>query len=152
MRLAARNSGRHAGRIEQNGALEDIFHRQTSAFFAGFIVAVNALDVSRAADGALTAIGLDAGPGVRMRVQFRSDSARLAPTSIASAQAFGDLVLTGIVAQSVYIGQGFRYRVHTDDADIWVHASERVEEGTQASVVVPHDALLLFPVNQPRSQ
>jgi hypothetical protein len=62
----------------------------------------------------------------------------------------GDLVLTGVVAQSVYVGQGYRYRVRTDDADIWVHASERVAEGTPTCVVVPRDALLLFPTHQPR--
>jgi hypothetical protein len=51
------------------------------------------------------------------------------------------------VAQSVYVGQGYRYRVRTDDADIWVHASERVAEGTPTCVVVPRDALLLFPTH-----
>jgi putative spermidine/putrescine transport system ATP-binding protein len=150
--LADRIAVIDAGRIVQIGAPEEIFHRPTSAFVAGFMGADNALDVSRADDGGLSAIGLDAKPGERIRVHFRSDSARLAPASTASAQASGDLVLTGVVAQSVYVGQGFRYRVHTDDADVWVHASERVAEGTLASVVVPRDALLLFPANQPRSQ
>jgi hypothetical protein len=132
----------------------------------------NALDVSRAGDGALKAIGLDTTPEQRIRVHFRSDSARLAPAAAAdvpvsdtnapggatdapdrvtNAHALGDLVLTGVVAQTVYVGQGYRYRVRTDDADIWVHASERVAEGTPTCVVVPRDALLLFPTHQPRS-
>jgi ABC-type Fe3+/spermidine/putrescine transport system ATPase subunit len=148
----------------QVGAPEEIFHRPTSAFVAGFMGADNALDVSRAGDGTLKAIGLDTTPDQRIRVHFRSDSARLAPAaatdalvsgthapgSATNAPALGDLVLTGIVAQSVYVGQGYRYRVRTDDADIWVHASVRVAEGTPTYVVVPRDALLLFPTNQPR--
>ena len=45
----------------------------------------------------------------------------------------------------IYVGQGWRYRVRAAGADIWVHASERMAEGTAASVVVPREALLLFP-------
>jgi ABC-type Fe3+/spermidine/putrescine transport system ATPase subunit len=175
--LADRIAVIDAGRIVQIGAPEEIFHRPTSAFVAGFMGADNALDVSLAGDGALKAIGLDTTPEQRIRVHFRSDSARLAPAataalvsvtnvpgsathalgsatnaadSVTNAAALGDLVLTGVVAQSVYVGQGYRYRVRTDDADIWVHASERVAEGTPTCVVVPRDALLLFPTHQPR--
>jgi putative spermidine/putrescine transport system ATP-binding protein len=175
--LADRIAVIDAGRIVQIGAPEEIFHRPTSAFVAGFMGADNALDVSLAGDGALKAIGLDTTPEQRIRVHFRSDSARLAPAAavalvsvtdapgsatnglgnattaadnVTHAAAFGDLVLTGVVAQSVYVGQGYRYRVRTDDADIWVHASERVAEGTPTCVVVPRDALLLFPTHQPR--
>jgi ABC-type Fe3+/spermidine/putrescine transport system ATPase subunit len=174
--LADRIAVIDAGRIVQIGAPEEIFHRPTSAFVAGFMGADNALDVSLAGDGALKAIGLDTTPEQRIRVHFRSDSARLAPAAAAAAAlvsvtnapgsatnapdsvtnaadnvrnapALGDLVLTGVVAQSVYVGQGYRYRVRTDDADIWVHASERVAEGTPTCVVVPRDALLLFPTH-----
>jgi ABC-type Fe3+/spermidine/putrescine transport system ATPase subunit len=175
--LADRIAVIDAGRIVQIGAPEEIFHRPTSAFVAGFMGADNALDLSLAGDGALKAIGLDTTPEQRIRVHFRSDSARLAPAataalvsvtnvpgsstnalgsattaadSVTNAAALGDLVLTGVVAQSVYVGQGYRYRVRTDDADIWVHASERVAEGTPTCVVVPRDALLLFPTHQPR--
>jgi ABC-type Fe3+/spermidine/putrescine transport system ATPase subunit len=182
--LADRIAVIDAGRIVQIGAPEEIFHRPTSAFVAGFMGADNALDVSLAGDGALKAIGLDTKPEQRIRVHFRSDSARLAPAaavalvsvtdapgsatnalgnapttpdsvttapdSVTNAPVLGDLVLTGVVAQSVYVGQGYRYRVRTDDADIWVHASERVAEGTPTCVVVPRDALLLFPTHQPR--
>jgi len=149
--LADRIAVIDAGRIVQIGAPEEIFHRPTSAFVAGFMGADNALDVSRAGDGALAAIRSNAAPDQRIRVHFRSDAARLAPASATKAPTSGDLVLSGVVAQSVYVGQGFRYRVRTDDADIWVHASERVAEGTPTCVVVPRDALLLFPTTQPRS-
>jgi ABC-type Fe3+/spermidine/putrescine transport system ATPase subunit len=162
--LADRIAVIDAGRIVQIGAPEEIFHRPTSAFVAGFMGADNSLDVSRGGDGTLQAVGLETTPDQRIRVHFRSDSARLAPAaasapgsatsaagSVMNASALGDLVLTGVVAQSVYVGQGYRYRVRTDDADIWVHASERVAEGTPTRVVVPRDALLLFPTHQPRS-
>jgi putative spermidine/putrescine transport system ATP-binding protein len=149
--LADRIAVIDAGRIVQIGAPEEIFHRPTSAFVAGFMGADNALDVSRTGDGALTAVGNGTSQDQRLRVHFRSDAARLAPAGVGRTPASGDLVLSGVVAQSVYVGQGFRYRVRTDDADIWVHASERVAEGTPTSVVVPRDALLLFPNHQPRN-
>jgi ABC-type Fe3+/spermidine/putrescine transport system ATPase subunit len=137
--LADRIAVIDAGRIVQTGAPEEIFHRPSSAFVAGFMGADNALDVTRTSDGALVAAS--SGSGARVRAHFRSDAARLAPTPpLGSA----DLVLQGTVAQSVYVGQGYRYRVRTDGAEIWVQAPERVAEGSAACVVVPRDALLLF--------
>src|ERR1700682_4535835 len=82
--LADRIAVIDAGRIVQIGAPEEIFHRPTSAFVAGFMGADNALDVSRGGDGALKAIGLDTTPDQRIRVHFRSDSARLAPAAAAA--------------------------------------------------------------------
>ena len=55
------------------------------------------------------------------------------------------VALPGVVEQVYYVGQGYRYRVRTADAQVWVHAPERLAEGTATSVVVPRDALLLFP-------
>ena len=152
--LADRIAVIDAGRIVQIGAPEEIFHRPTSAFVAGFMGADNALDVVRGGDGALKAIGEGMADDQRIRVHFRSDSARLAPAAMSHTAEGGDLLLEGVVAQSVYVGQGYRYRVRTDGADIWVHAPERVAEGTATCVVVPRDALLLFPkdaLHQPRS-
>jgi putative spermidine/putrescine transport system ATP-binding protein len=134
-----------AGRVVQIGAPEDIFHHPSSAFVAGFMGADNALDLVADDDGALAAASAaGAGRGRRVRAHFRSDAARLALPGMASTNG-ADLVLDGIVAQSVYVGQGYRYRVRTDGAEIWVHAPERVAEGTSARVVVPREALLLFP-------
>jgi len=132
-----------AGRIVQTGAPEEIFHHPSSAFVAGFMGADNALDVVMNGDGAI-AMGAPAIGGSRMRVHFRSDAARLAPAAPATA-AGTDLVLNGVVAQSVYVGQGYRYRVRADGAEIWVHAPDRLAEGSSACVVVPRSALLLFP-------
>jgi len=139
--LADRIAVIDAGRIVQTGAPEEIFHRPSSAFVAGFMGADNALDLVRTDDGALVAASGASG-GSRVRAHFRSDAGRLADS--ATSAGHGDLVLQGVVAQSVYVGQGYRYRVRTDGAEIWVHAPERVAEGTTACVVVPRDALLLF--------
>ena len=131
-----------AGRIVQTGAPEEIFHHPSSAFVAGFMGADNAVDVI-ATNGGLAAAGR-AGAGERkVRAHFRSDAARLASSDVPANG--GDLVLDGVISQSVYVGQGYRYRVRTDSAEIWVHAPERVAEGTPARVVVPRSALLLFP-------
>jgi len=131
-----------AGRIVQVGAPEEIFHRPTSAFVAGFMGADNAIEVAQRGDGALVAAaGADESAG-RVRAHFRSDSARL---GAASAAADGSLVLSGTIAQAVYVGQGYRYRVRTDGGDVWVHAPDRLPEGAPACVVVPREALLLFP-------
>ena len=129
-----------AGRIVQTGAPEEIFHHPSSAFVAGFMGADNAVDLVAAGDRLVTA-GANEG-GRRVRAHFRSDAAQLATSGAATNGS--DLVLDGIVAQSVYVGQGYRYRVRTDGAEIWVHAPERVAEGTAARVVVPRSALLLF--------
>ena len=140
--LADRIAVIDAGRIVQFGAPEEIFHHPTSAFVAGFMGADNALDLMRTPDGALAAAAIGTAADQRLRAHFRSDAARLAGAVAAERD---DLVLDGVVAQSVYVGQGYRYRVRAGEADIWVHAAERVAEGTAARVVVPRNALLLFP-------
>ena len=78
-----------------------------------------------------------------MIAHFRSDAARID----ASASAAGDaeLRLHGQIVQTLYVGQGYRYRVRTDGADVWAHASDRIDEGAPVAVVIPREALLLFP-------
>ena len=152
--LADRIAVIDAGRIVQTGTPEEIFHHPSSSFVAGFMGADNALDVMKTGDGGLVAASGGKGEGMRLRAHFRSDAARLSGSG-SSASAGADLVLQGVVAQSIYVGQGYRYRVRTDGAEIWVHAPERIAEGASACVVVPRDALLLFPQDsksvQPRT-
>ena len=145
--LADRIAVIDAGRIIQIGAPEEIFHRPESAFVAGFMGADNALDLIRTPGGALAAAVAGTPAAERLRAHFRSDAATLA--SEASGHAADALVLAGVVAQSVYVGHGYRYRVRTDGAEVWVQAPERVAEGTAATVVVPREALLLFPGSTP---
>jgi len=135
-----------AGKIVQVGAPEEIFNRPSSAFVAGFMVADNAVDVIATDDGALIAATNGSG-GRRMRAHFRSDAAAIATQGAAARN--DALLLSGTIAQSVYVGQSYRYRVRLAAADVWVHAQERLSEGTAAQVVVPRQALLLFPAPSP---
>jgi len=145
--LADRIAVIDAGRVVQIGAPEEIFHRPESAFVAGFMGADNALDLMHAEGGGLRAAPASTPAAARMRAHFRSDAAKLEQS--ASGHASDALVLAGTVAQSVYVGHGYRYRVRTDDAEVWVQAPERIAEGTAATVVVPRAALLLFPSSIP---
>jgi len=138
--LADRIAVIDAGRLLQVGTPQEIFERPASPFVAGFMGADNALDVFATGTGGYAAA--NGAPGERLRAHFRSDAARLVP----AASGGGDgLALTGVIAQAIYVGQGYRYRVHAGGADIWVHAPERVAEGMPAGVIVPRRSLLLFP-------
>ena len=143
--LADRIAVMDAGRIVQIGAPEEIFHQPQSAFVAGFMGADNALDVMHRDDGALAVAVAGTPAEARLRAHFRSDAARLATPS--ERHAPDALVLDGVVSQTVYVGQGYRYRVALGGADVWVNAAERYAEGMPASVVVPRAALLLFPAS-----
>ena len=145
--LADRIAVIDAGRVVQVGAPEEIYHRPESAFVAGFMGADNALDLVEV-DGALRAAIAGTPAAARLRAHFRSDAARLAPGR--DGHAADALVLPGVVAQSVYVGHGYRYRVRTDDVEVWVEAPERVAEGAAATVVVPREALMLFPAAKPQ--
>jgi ABC-type Fe3+/spermidine/putrescine transport system ATPase subunit len=138
--LADRIAVLDTGRVVQYGPPEQIFHEPASAFVAGFMGADNAIALTRATDGRLSAA---ANAGEPVTAHFRSDVARIdAPGGAAAAS---DLRLSGQVIQTLYVGQGYRYRVRTDGADVWAHASHRIDEGAPVAVVVPRDALLVFP-------
>jgi ABC-type Fe3+/spermidine/putrescine transport system ATPase subunit len=141
--LADRIAVLDAGRVVQYASPEDIFHRPTSAFVAGFMGADNAVAITRASDGTLRVTGDDGTHGERLTAHFRSDAARVEANP--PHEANGDLRLHGRVVQTLYVGQGWRYRVQSDDADVWAHAEKRIDEGASVAVIVPHDALLLFP-------
>jgi ABC-type Fe3+/spermidine/putrescine transport system ATPase subunit len=140
--LADRIAVLDAGVVVQYGLPEEIFHRPSSAFVAGFMGADNALALTRRADGALLPPAGSAA-GEPVSAHYRSDVARVMPAGIPAAN--GDLQLAGHVAQALYVGQGYRYRVRTDGADVWAHAERRIDEGTAVTVAVPRAALLVFP-------
>jgi putative spermidine/putrescine transport system ATP-binding protein len=140
--LADRIAVIDAGRIVQVGPPDEIFHRPSSAFVAGFMGADNALDVTRTPDGALILAASQVPAAARFRAHFRSDAARLLADG--AAHPAGALRFTGVVAQSVYVGQGFRCRVRAEGADVWVHAPQHIAEGAAAAVAIPFDALMLF--------
>ena len=141
--LADRIAVLDAGRVVQYGPPEQIFHQPASAFVAGFMGADNAIALNRARDGTLLAAGQGGNVGEPLMAHFRSDVARIDATGKPAGGS--DLRLEGQVVQTLYVGQGYRYRVRTDGADVWAHASHRIDEGAPVAVVVPRDALLLFP-------
>ena len=141
--LADRIAVLDAGRVVQYGPPEQIFHQPASAFVAGFMGADNAIVLTRASDGTLRAATPNDAAGEAMTAHFRSDVARIDEAHAAGGAT--DLRLAGQVVQTLYVGQGYRYRVRTDGADVWAHASHRIDEGAPVAVVVPRDALLLFP-------
>ncbi len=148
--LADRIAVMDAGRIAQLGTPEDVFHRPHSAFVAGFMGADNALDLARG-DGAQLILAAAGTPQAqRLRAHFRSDEVRLAHGTIDVPH--DALLLPGTVAQSFYVGHGYRYRINTGAAEVWVEAPERLAEGAAATVVIPRAALLMFPPDHSRSQ
>jgi len=146
--LADRIAVIDAGRIIQCGAPEDVFHRPSTAFVAGFMGADNGLDLFQRPDGTLVSTNADDGARA-VRAHFRGDAATLIPDS--ASKPADSLLLPGVVAQAFYVGQGYRYRVRTGGTEVWVHAPERLDEGTSACVAIPHAALMLFPLESTTS-
>jgi len=144
--LADRIAVLDVGRVEQFASPQEVFHRPASAFVAGFMGADNAIDAVRVNGGWQPATAAPAGAGEFARVHFRSDAARLVP---APSSRDAGLQLAGTIAQTQYVGQGYRYRVRLPASDVWVHAPDCLPEGTAACVVVPPEALIVFPLQQP---
>ena len=146
--LADRSAVIDAGHVVQYGAPEEIFHQPASAFVAGFMGADNAIALTRSRDGTLSTAAATTN-GDLLTAHFRSDVARIDAADGTPDAA--ELRLPGEVVQTLYVGQGYRYRVRTDGADVWAHASHRIDEGAPVAVVVPRDALLLFPRAAPHA-
>jgi ABC-type Fe3+/spermidine/putrescine transport system ATPase subunit len=142
--LADRIAVIDAGRVVQYDVPEVIFHRPASPFVAGFMGADNAIDVVQ--DGSQMRLADDTTPAAqRTRAHFRGDRARLARQGPDDAA----LSLHGTVEQASYLGHGFRYRVRVGHGQIWVDDPVPYAEGSHAHVIVPRDALLLFPTTTP---
>ncbi len=137
--LADRIAVIDAGRIAQVGAPESVFHQPASPFVAGFMGADNSLAVVRREGGWANAPA--ASPG-STRAHFRGDRARLIDAgTLAEA---GALVLDGVVAQRVYLGNAYRYRIRAGNDEVWVEDATSRNEGAAVRVAVGPDALLLF--------
>jgi hypothetical protein len=57
----------------------------------------------------------------------------------------GGLAIDGTIAQRVYLGTQYRYRIHAGGDDVWVEDPQRRDEGAPVRVLVPPDAMLVFP-------
>ena len=137
--LADRIAVIDAGRIAQVGAPDEVFHQPASPFVAGFMGADNTLAVVPRDGGWISAAGATAGA---TRAHFRGDRARLIDDG-APAEA-GALVLDGVVAQRVYLGNAYRYRIRAGNDEVWVEDAESRHEGTPVRVAVAPESLLLF--------
>src|SRR4029450_10941263 len=98
--------------------------------------------MTRQADGVLLPAARGAG-GEDVAAHFRSDIARVRPAG--AAGMLEEIHIAGNVAQALYVGQGYRYRVRVDGADVWAHSDTRIDEGAAVTVAVPRSALLIFP-------
>ncbi|MES2960252.1 MAG: ABC transporter ATP-binding protein [Pseudomonadota bacterium] len=135
--LADRIAVIDAGRVLQYGTPEEVFHRPASPFVAGFMGADNAVEL--ADDGGELRLADEAMPR-RLRAHFRGDRARLASSADPTA-----LSMAGTVEQASYLGHGYRYRVRVGRGQVWVDDPAAVPEGSRTHVIVPRDALLMFP-------
>jgi ABC-type Fe3+/spermidine/putrescine transport system ATPase subunit len=140
--LADRIAVIDAGRIAQLGTPDEVFHRPVSPFVAGFMGADNAIDVAGGADG-WTWPPSPALAGARARAHFRADGATLAPPGTPAGR--GMLAIDGTIAQRVYLGTQYRYRIDAGTDAFWVEDPQRRDEGAPVRVLVPPDALLVFP-------
>jgi putative spermidine/putrescine transport system ATP-binding protein len=125
--LADRIAVIDGGRLLQFGTPQEVFHRPASPFVAGFMGADNAVDITDA-------------NGATRRAHFRGDRARLAAQADPTA-----LSLAGTIEQASYLGHAWRYRVRVGPRQVWVDHAAAVPEGSPTHVIVPHDALLMFP-------
>ena len=140
--LADRIAVIDAGRIAQLGTPDEVFHRPVSPFVAGFMGADNSIEVARAGDAWSWPPSASHG-GARARLHFRADLATLAAPGAVPAP--GGLAIDGTIAQRVYLGTQYRYRIHAGGDDVWVEDPQRRDEGAPVRVLVPPDAMLVFP-------
>ena len=103
--LADRIAVIDAGRIVQIGAPEEIFHRPTIAFVAGFMGADNALDLVRAASGGYAGRGRRAG-GPRARARAFSQRCGAARRRRAERRQRGDSCSTASSRRRSTSGKG----------------------------------------------
>jgi ABC-type Fe3+/spermidine/putrescine transport system ATPase subunit len=140
--LADRIAVIDAGRIAQLGTPDEVFHRPVSPFVAGFMGADNAIDVMHAGDGWAWPLQAQHA-GARARAHFRADRAMIAPPGAGAER--GTLAIDGRIAQRVYLGTQYRYRIDAGTDSFWVEDPQRRDEGAPVRVLVPPDALLVFP-------
>ena len=145
--LADRIAVIDAGHVLQYGTPEEVYHHPASPFVAGFMGADNAVDLVE--EGTALRLADETAPvAARRRAHFRGDRARLASTADPSADA-SELRLHGTVEQASYLGHGYRHRVRVGRGQVWVDDPAQVPEGSLTHVIVPRDALLLFPAPSP---
>ena len=104
----------------QFGAPEEIYHRPESAFVAGFMGADNALDLVEA-EAACARPSPARRPRPGCARIFAATPRALRPS--ATAMPADALVLPGVDRAIRLRGHGYRYRVRTDGAEVWVRGA-----------------------------
>jgi putative spermidine/putrescine transport system ATP-binding protein len=125
------------GQIEQQGTPQDVYHHPASAFVASFMGADNVIRVRR--DGAVSRFD----PQGAHDAYFRATAARLLPQDAPAPDAA--LTLPGEIAQVSYPGGLWRYTVAVADRRFLIDDPARHEPGAAMQVVIPADALHVFP-------
>ena len=151
------------GEIAQAGTPEEVYHRPNSSFVADFVGAENKFPVNatfRNGEVRLSARGLEdvawlpladatGKAGVNapspvegpMLAQFHGEAATLNSSEIASD---GDLVASGIVRQSSYLGKVYRHAIAIGDLEFLIDHHRRLDVGDIVKMRVPAAALNLF--------
>lgn len=145
----------NAGRIEQQGAPEEVYNRPASPFVAAFMGAENLVRLDGAvqgdrfaiAAGAANAAGavplagrpLASGP---VEARFRPEAARVA--AIGGAPAADGVTFFGEVLAASYPGGLWRHTIRLGDDQIMADAAQAFEPGSRVDVHVASDALFLF--------
>jgi putative spermidine/putrescine transport system ATP-binding protein len=154
------------GRIEQAGSPEEVYHRPSTPFVASFMGADNVipLTIRRVGDGLLEATfataagdgsmaqlpvgdgGVHLGGTARegaVEAYFRGESVRLlGPAETVPA---GSLGLPGQIVQLSYPGGVWRYSVQSGARRFVIDAERRFGVGEAVRVILPANALHLFP-------
>ncbi|HVK28220.1 MAG TPA: ABC transporter ATP-binding protein [Nocardioides sp.] len=94
-----------AGRIQQLGTPQEIYEQPTSAYVAGFVGTTNLLDAATSA----RLLGVDAEHAVR------PERLRLSPATDGEKSGPGEVRLSAVVTETIYLGVGNRVHLRTDD-------------------------------------
>lgn len=96
-----------AGRIQQLGTPQEIYEQPASAYVAGFVGTTNLLDAATSA----RLLGVDAEHAVR------PERLRLSPATATDTEKSGpgEVRLSAVVTETIYLGVGNRVHLRTDD-------------------------------------
>lgn len=143
------------GRIEQEGAPEEIFRRPRSEFVASFFGYLNIFDgkvvetrpeVSTVEfpDGSRVKVQGPLPRGDQVRLKLRVERARVTTSAVAQP---GHSTLSGQIASSDYLGPTVRYVVTTGGRDVSILQPDDgrvLRQGDQVTIHIAHDAWMML--------
>jgi ABC-type Fe3+/spermidine/putrescine transport system ATPase subunit len=156
----------NAGRIEQEGAPEEVYNAPATPFVAKFMGAENAIELPAVVSpdridipagphnapavlprGRGTALPSPSGSGVVLTAYFRGESASLAAASPGelSRPRPNEIVLAGRVMQVSYPGGTWRHTVQVGERDFYVDSPVRHDVSAPVEVRLSAQAVFVFP-------